>query len=121
MRVRHLGFFSDLPHGISSEPRVQSLIADSPLNDESRLVKYLNDGELFIASPGVVHDVLSDSDTVIGSADILTDGVWAWPRDLSYYVSRYHVHLPEDFVEHARRNRWVIPNGIQLEALIFEL
>ena len=121
MRVRHLGFFSDLPHGISSEPSVQSLIAAVPLTDEDRLVEYLSNGELFIASPGVVCDVLADSGTVIGSADILTDGVWVWPRDLCHYVRRYHARLPEDFVEHARRNRWVIPDGIQLEALMFEL
>ena len=120
MRVRHVGFFSDLPHGIPSEPSVESLVASCPQQDEDRLVNYLRCGVLFIACPGVVRDVLSKSDSIIGCAHILTDGVWAWPEDLAHYVSRYHVRLPSAFAEHASLNQWTVPNGIRVEGLSLE-
>jgi hypothetical protein len=77
-------------------------------------------GVLFIACPGVVRDVLSKSESIIGCAHILTDGVWAWPEDLAHYVSRYHVRLPSAFVEHVRLNQWTVPNGIRVEGLSLE-
>ena len=121
MKVRHVGFFSDLPHGIPAEPRLLDVIAELPIEDEKRLVEYLANGVLFIASPGIVHDVLSEQNVIIGSADIVTDGVWAWPRDLSYYVERYHVRLPDDFIKHVLVNRWVVPGGIDVNLLEFEI
>jgi len=33
-----------------------------------------------------------------------TDGVWAWPNVLAYYVERYHCRLPDEFVSHVRRH-----------------
>ncbi|MGW4545355.1 hypothetical protein ACWEN4_03135 [Streptomyces violaceorubidus] len=33
---------------------------------------------------------------LVGS--LLTDGVWLWRDDLAYYVDRYHLALPGDFV-----------------------
>jgi hypothetical protein len=117
MRVRHVGFFSDLPYGIPSEPSIRSLVAEQPHPDEERLVGYLNDGVLFIASPGVVFDVLEDDGVVIGAANILTDGVWAWPGALSYYVARYHLRIPDEFIDHARGNRWFVPRDIRVDEL----
>ena len=121
MRVRHVGFFSDLPHGIPTEPKLRSVVAEDPIEDEERLIEYLASGALFIASPGVVYDELSDHETLIGSAHIVTDGFWVWPRDLAYYVKQYHARLPDEFIEHARANRWTIPEDIDLESLVFEL
>ena len=120
MRVRHVGFYSDLPHGLPSEPTLRNAVSDSAVEEEREMVNYLSAGALFIACPGVVHDILSDSDVVIGSPDILTDGVWAWPRDLAYYVGRYHVRLPAAFVEHARRNRWSIPRDVDVGSLTLD-
>lgn len=121
MQVRHVGFFSDLPHGIPSEPTLRSAIGGDPFDDEVKLIEYLVNGALFIASPGIVRDILSEQAPVIGSADILTDGVWVWPRDLAYYVRQYQVRLPNDFVEHARTHHWMIPPDIPVETLTFEV
>lgn len=32
-----------------------------------------------------------------------------WPLDLPYYVERYHVVVPDEFVEHMKRNEWRVP------------
>ena len=47
----------------------------------------------------------------------LTDGVWAWPEGLWVYVKRYDVRLPSEFVEHMRRNGFVVP-PVDVEPLL---
>lgn len=117
MKVLPLGFFSDLNHGLATQPSLNSVIANAPSAEEAELVQYLRSGELFIASPGVTHDVLAEEKVVIGSPDILTDGVWAWPRDLAHYVEQYHARLPEKFLAHARKNGWRVPEDIDVLSL----
>jgi hypothetical protein len=43
-----------------------------------------------------------------GSRD-LTDGTWVWPEGLAHYITTHDVILPDEFVEHARRHAWQIP------------
>lgn len=120
MKVQRVGFFSDLPHGIPSEPSAASLSADHPQADEEKLLKYLGEGVSWIASAGIVRDVLANDSVAIGSPHILTDGVWAWPQDLKHYVGRYHVRLPSAFVAHAKKNGWSVPKDIQVDQLLLE-
>lgn len=105
-KLKQVGFFKELPHG---DPRAASLCeSKNQLNDD--LVKcitdYLESGVLFIACPGLARDALSANKEIIGTLGILTDGVWAWPADLSYYVNKYKVGLSLDFLEHMKRNNW---------------
>ena len=37
-----------------------------------------------------------------------TDGEWLWPGDLSYYVRKYALKLPEEFVETMQKNEWKV-------------
>ncbi len=37
------------------------------------------------------------------------DGIWAWYADLVYYVEKYHVRLPNEFMEHMKMNNWMVP------------
>ncbi len=53
----------------------------------------------------------------IGSPDILTDGIWAWPGDLPYYVKHYNVRLPCEFIAHAKTNDWKVPNTVDITSL----
>lgn len=36
------------------------------------------------------------------------DGTWAWYGDLAYYVEKYHVRLPNEFIEHMKMNNWMV-------------
>ena len=73
------------------------------------MLAYVSSGRLYVASAGVVADYYVPAGQPIGSGDILTDGVWAWPDDLPYYIRHYHVALPEDFVSQMRANHWHVP------------
>jgi hypothetical protein len=85
--------------------------------EKHRIVHYLENGHLYIGCPGTVVDVLSSDENIIGSPNILTDGEWAWPEDLAYYVSKYNVPVPEMMVATMERNGWSVANEIELAKL----
>lgn len=78
-------------------------------NYPPEVLEYLRQGSLFIASPGPVHDVLDNSCGLVGTASILTDGVWAWRNDTVHYVECHGLALPEEFLSHMRSNGFAVP------------
>ncbi len=108
MHLRHVGFFQELRHGPCDGPRLLDSIRTTAQADEDQMTRYLNGGLILFASPGVVEDVLEPG-KVIATPSVLTDGSWAWPEDLAYYVGRYHIELPEEFVSHVRQRDYKPP------------
>ena len=109
MKLKRVGFFSDLRHGFPTEPSLKDSVREKPSAYEVQVIDYLRNGAPIFVSPGVVTDALAKESKVIGGLSIMTDGEWAWPSDLQYYVSTYHVQLPDDFVNRAMNNRWRVP------------
>jgi len=115
MKLKRYGFFRELDHG---EPNGESLLAlrgTAPYDEATRkrVAAYLDAGHLYIGCPGTVIDVLANGDVhPIGSPDILTDGEWAWPGDLAYYVSRYNVPVSEEMLQAMKRNGWHVPREV---------
>lgn len=110
MKLKQVGFYKELRHGSPEGDSLEEARADSAQDRQNKILEYLKCGKIFIASPGLVKDVLSSEGKIIGSANILTDGNWAWPQDLIYYVQNYNVALPEEFVSHMANNTWKIPD-----------
>jgi len=108
-RLRLAGFFPELFDGHGDGPSLLDHVSNTAQENEARIIDYLDNGAVLIASPGVNVDVLAPSRDTIGAAGILTDGVWAWPCELSYYVRKYHVKLPLDFIERMSRTGWQVP------------
>jgi len=108
MHLRHVGFFKELQYGPHDGPNLLESIRRVAKADEDKMVRYLNGGHIMIASPGVVEDVIEPG-KMIATPSVLTDGLWAWPEDLAYYVAMYHVELPEEFVSHMRQRKWEPP------------
>ena len=102
MKLKSVGFFRELDHGDPTGPSLVASVGDKPRPDEARIADYLRGGLLLIGCPGVVGDILDEAAGLIGTPHIMTDGVWAWPGDLPYYVEKYHLTLPGDFIAHAR-------------------
>ena len=115
-KLKHVGFFRELPHGDSNGESLLDNVNRLDAKLQDKILDYLNKGELFLGSPGLVNDVLSKDGAVIGSLGIYTDGEWAWPSDLAFYVSKYKVDLPEVFLDHIKNNKWVI-GGVDLNNL----
>jgi len=111
MTLRKYGFFKELEHGDDEGGELASM-RGSALYDpilRERIVRYLESGELLIACPGLARDVLSGGDEVSGCPSVLTDGQWAWPGDLAYYVRKYDVPISQQMLQSMQSNGWVIP------------
>jgi hypothetical protein len=109
MNLRRVGFFRELRHGDPGGPSLRELINPSPTPNEERILAYLRSGEIIASTGATIGDVLDPSKSDVAVLEIATDGVWAWPADLTYYVASYHVTLPDDFTLHLERNGWIVP------------
>lgn len=118
-------------------PSLVDQVSDAPQADESLLLAYLGQGVDcgIYNDPGMMFDVLWPGKRIDDTAFrefvpdsrrrhphiMLTDGTWVWPGALLYYVSSYHVRLPERFCRHAAASGWKIdPASMNLEELDWE-
>lgn len=97
--LKLIGFFRDLPHGDANEGSIASSVGLLSAETADAAARYLDAGTTFVAAPGIVRDVV-DGALIGGGPNILTDGVFAWPSDLSHYLRKYRVTLPPVFLEH---------------------
>ncbi|MFI2664198.1 MULTISPECIES: hypothetical protein [Micromonospora] len=109
--MRTLGFFRELePHRVDL---FKCSIADAVRGVSGRhddeIVGYLDSGIPLIDIMETTTDVLGGDARISGGSSILTDGTWVWRQDLSYYVKNYHLELDRDFVEHAMKMKFAIP------------
>jgi hypothetical protein len=120
-RFIKLGFFRELDHGDSDGPSLEESRGEAAGPDDERIARYLESGHRYIAASGVVTDMLSDDPAVeIGPPHLLTDGTYAWPADLPYYVRKYHVRLPKPFLVHVAGNNFQIPADLDLARVKLE-
>lgn len=116
-----VGFFRELDHGDIGAPSLSESRSDMPVPEEGRIATYLDAGHLYVASSDTTNDWFADDpDVEIGPPHILTDGTYAWPADLSYYLRNYHARLPRHFVLHIQRNNFQVPGNVDLESLKLE-
>lgn len=110
IKVVPIGYFRELRHGMPSGPVLVDAVNKGDFRgDKQALLEYLRSGLVYAASPGIGIDVLDPSGGVSGSIHALTDGRWIWPADLAFYVEKYDVALPEQFLEDLRSRRWMPP------------
>lgn len=107
--LKSVGFFRELKHGGPNQPSLNESASKEPRPDEAKIVSYLRSGNLLVACPGVGQDAL-EKGKLSGPLHIYTDGKWAWPGDLAYYVTKYHVSLPEEFIQQMKANNWEVPH-----------
>lgn len=115
-RLLLVGNFVELGHDDVGAPSLVAARGQRSAANKAQVLAYLRSGVMFIGSPGLDEDVLDPSKTA-GSATVLTDGVYAWPKTLAYYLDTYDVALPEDFELHMRRNGWKVPDTIDKSSL----
>lgn len=81
---------------------------------EQAAISYLKQGPAIVVS-GRATDLLDETEG-IGQYQVRTDGEWVWPSTLAYYVAKYHVALPEEFLAHMASRGWQAPE-LDYEAL----
>lgn len=83
----------------SQHPSLRGLIATTPYPLKDQVVNYLKKGSPTIAGCYVPHDAFTDKqiDTQFYG---MTDGTYHWSNVLIYYVDKYNIKLPDDFINH---------------------
>ena len=119
MNLKTVGFYHLTPLAQRRE-ELRALRRDSPDARKDAILNYLESGVLCAATPGIEEDVLRDPPVSIGPPDVLTDGVWAWPRTLAHYVRQHHIALPDEFMEHMKANAWSCARSVEIDALTIE-
>jgi hypothetical protein len=117
--LRRVGFYFEL--GVNEHREaLRSARQSRPLPNEEKIIAYLEAGCAIACVMMVEEDVLADPPVMINPPNIMTDGVWAWPQTLAYYVQKYHVALPVEFVDQIARNGWKCPDNIDVHNLRVE-
>lgn len=88
--------FGDGPNAPSLEQAVGKLDASA----RERVATYLDAGLAVSAVPGFEPDVIDGSAVQLSRAH-LTDGAFIWRRDLSHYVRKYGVGVPDALLRKA--------------------
>jgi hypothetical protein len=81
----------------------------TPQDDEEKILKYLDSGIQGLYSMLNPFDLIAKKKLDYSVREMLTDGVWLWPRLLTYYVREYHYRIDIEFLEHMKKNNWEIP------------
>ena len=110
--MQSLGFFVELGMADPDGGRASIMEATRvhPDEDKGRMLEYLSSGYRMLDIMEGGRDVVNDSaEPISDTASILFDGAWYWRRDLQVYYERYDVALPDEFVDHVRRNAYRVP------------
>ena len=111
IKVRLAGFFREI-ETVRQTGDLPSIIEErNKITPAERrpIVKYLKAGECIVACGINSGDFFDPSRTRAADPSLATDGDWVWPFATAYYVERYGVGLPREFLDHMATNRWKPP------------
>jgi hypothetical protein len=109
-----VGCYAEL--GFENAPSLQNLVRTGHDSNRDRSVAYLKAGKTLILTTSLLRDVFDRSGTP-GSRSILTDGTFAWPAGLAYYIERYGLPVPVELEQHMAHNHWTFPSTVDLKGL----
>jgi hypothetical protein len=110
--IRPVGFFSELSPGwgLPLDGSIKDVVNPTGEPDESKIIAYLRNGAGIWSEMSAGPDVLDpEAPDIPGIGSLYTDGTWLWRQDLAYYLGKYHVSLPAEFVTHVRNSHHEVP------------
>ncbi|MEU1200758.1 hypothetical protein ABZ446_31690 [Streptomyces sp. NPDC005813] len=110
--IRPVGFFSELAPGwgLPLDGLLRDAVNPTGEPDEAKIVSYLRNGAGIWSEMSAGPDVLDpQAPGLSGIGSLYTDGTWLWREDLPYYLGKYHVSLPSEFVAHVRLAHHQVP------------
>lgn len=81
-----------------------NLLAEKSMKDDfspvpspfcNKIITYLNNGEIVLASTASAVDVFS-GERINQTNCILTDGEYSWSNSLGYYIQKYNLQIPKE-------------------------
>lgn len=99
-----VGYWNDKPF----EERFiypQEVVSEKKLPDMLKLADYVAKGNSAIAWKG--YSACRICDKILGTR-CLTDGAYIWPEKLEHYIVEHDIFLPQEFIDHAKNNKWQV-------------
>lgn len=102
--VQSIGFYKELieefdPDLARDYPSMADNFASSPYPEKDAILAYLRSGSLEAIAGNQSTDVFTGESTGIPGS-VRSDGTYRWGGDLAYYVDKYNLRLPDEFVNH---------------------
>lgn len=71
--------------------------------NKEKILKYMKKCRVLAAAPSILRDVISGQ-PINKELTFMTDGVYGWRSDLLYYIDKYDLKLPDDFIKRVLSN-----------------
>ena len=117
--LKKVGFFKELDYGYPECESIKDSVSNNKLANQADIIDYLAAGHVLIASGGLAADYFNETANS-GYPHIITDGAWVWPGTLAYYIENYHVGLPDEFINHMKKGKWLSPMELEVESMLFD-
>lgn len=117
-KLMPVGWYRELsedPEEREGLPSMIEFISESPQEQEQEIVAYLRNAVCVGARGCYVDDILDPSCKDVLVPHLYTDGVYLWRLDIAHYVEKYHLRLPQDFIQHMARRNWQPPARDQVD------
>lgn len=99
--MRVIGLFRELGTHIYQEiPSIKSMVGGLSEDDAGMVVNYLKRGVPVFDVMGATNDPLNKSVYISGGPSLVSDGFWIWRGDLIYFVEKYRINLPYEFLQY---------------------
>mgnify|MGYP001046517198 CR=1 FL=1 len=82
----------------SKYPSIKELI-NKPIKEKKKVIEYMKKCKVIGVAPAIVRDVINPENR-IPELLLMTDGIYEWRSDIIYYVEKYDMELPEEFIQH---------------------
>ena len=79
-------------------PSIMDLI-NKPITEKKKVLEYMKKGEIIAVAPAIIKDVINP-EIRLPELFLMSDGKYEWRSDVIYYVEKYDMALPDEFVQH---------------------
>ncbi len=83
-------------------------------NLKNEVIDYMEKGVYALSRQGFMYDVLSETTEIAGSGSLMTDGEWVWPDTATYYIEKYDLKIPEDFLQSLIEKKFMFNENFEI-------
>ena len=103
--VRKLPSLS-LYSSVDGKAQFKYKIKDKKYDGQNEIIDYMKSAIVYGARPEILYDVFSKEKIPYESL-VMTDGYFRWSSELLYYVEKYNLVLPKEFVDRVNKDKTV--------------
>lgn len=97
MNRKYIGFFSENSLSMADIGSIKEFLSKNVNYDKNKIIDYLNKGKKEAVCPRFIYDAITN-EQIATSFTVYTDGEYVWKSDLQYYIRKYNIILPSDFI-----------------------